>query len=108
MTILEKVQSLEGGTQNCKNLAECSLFVCNKWDQVKEREQDRVKRYVLKTLSECWQDANLNNQIVYMSVLDAIKAQQYGTTTPDFNDLLESLQQMILRAINTRLYNHWK
>jgi predicted YcjX-like family ATPase len=108
MEILEKMQSLEGGTQNCKNLVECSLFVCNKWDQVKEREQDNVKRYVLKTLSECWQDANLNNQIMYMSVLDAIKAQRYGTTTPDFNDLLESLQQMILRAINTRLYNHWK
>jgi hypothetical protein len=108
MEILKKVQSLEGGTENCKNLAECSLFVANKWDQVKEPEQDKTKEYLAKRLSECWQDANLPNQIVYMSILKAIEAQQYGGVTKEFKNLLESIKEMIVRAINTKLYNHWK
>ena len=108
MKILKKLQLLEGATEQCKHLAECSLFVGNKWDLVKEKEQHNVKTYVAKGLGECWQDANLNNQIVYMSTLKAIKLQKYGGVTTEFNDLLENIKQMILRAINIRLYNHWQ
>ena len=108
MKIVEKVQSLEGSTENCKNLAEFSFFVANKWDQVKEPEQDMTKKYLANRLSECWQDADQPNHILYMSVLKAIKAQQYGGVTTEFNNLLESIKEMILRTINTKLYNHWK
>ncbi len=108
MKIVEKVQSLEGGTENCKNLAECSIFVANKWDQVKEPEQDKTKKFLAKRLNECWQDADLTNHILYMSVLKATEAQQYGGVTKEFKNLLESIKEMILRTINTKLYNHWK
>ena len=108
MEIVKKVQSLEGGTENYKSLAECSLFVANKWDQVKVQEQDKTKKYVANRLSECWEGANLPNQILYMSILKAIEAQQYGGVTKEFNDLLESVKEMIVRTINTKLYNHWK
>ncbi len=108
MEIVKKVQSLEGGTENCKSLAECSLFVANKWDQVKEQEQDKTKKFVAKRLIECWEGANLPNQILYMSILKAIEAQQYGGVTKELNDLLESVKEMIVRTINTKLYIHWK
>ena len=108
MKIVEKVQSLEGGTENCKNLAERSLFVVNKWDQVKKPERELTKKHVAKRLSECWHVDNLPNQILYMSILKAIEAQEYGGVTKEFNDLLESIKEMILRTINTKLYNHWR
>ena len=108
MKILEKVQSLEGGTERCKTLAECSLFVCNKWDQVARSEQEKVKTYVVQELKKCWPDANLNSQVVYMSILKATEIQRYGGVTEEFNNLLLSLQQMIRRAIGIRLYNHWQ
>ena len=105
---MEKLRSLEGGTEQCKRLAECSLFVCNKWDLVPEDERRNVKTYVAKGLGECWQDANVHKQIVYMCTLEAIQLQEYGGVTAEFNDLLENIKQMILRAINIRLYNHWQ
>ena len=105
---MEKLRSFEGGTEQCKRLAECSLYVCNKWDQVPGNERYNVKIYIAKGLGECWQSANLNNQIVYMSTLKAIQLQQYGGVTTEFNDLLQNIKQMILRAINVRLYNHWQ
>jgi hypothetical protein len=108
MKILGKVRSLEGGTEQSNRLAECSLFVCNKWDQVRTEERDKVRTYVVEKLSECWQDANVNNQIVYISTQDAIRVQQYGGATMEFNDLLQNIKQMILKAINVRLYNHWQ
>jgi hypothetical protein len=108
MKILGKLQLLEGGMEQYNRIAECSLFVCNKWDQVPPDERDKVRTSVVQKLSDCWQDANLNNQIVYISTTEAIKVQQYGGATMEFNDLLQSIKQMILKAINVRLYNHWQ
>jgi receptor-interacting serine/threonine-protein kinase 5 len=105
--IHEKVESLEGGSEENNRLAECSLFVCNKWDLVPEDQRDETKKYVVKKLKECWPGANLDNQIVFMSTTNAIKAQQYGGVTKEFDDLLEKIKQIILKAINIRLYNHW-
>ncbi|XP_028400622.1 uncharacterized protein LOC114523788 [Dendronephthya gigantea] len=108
MDILKVVQSSDGGVENLQNLAECSLFVCNKWDLVKEDERPTVKKYVTAKLSECWENSNLNHQMVYMSITDAIKAQEYGGVTEEFNLLLKQIKTMVLKAINIRLYNHWQ
>ena len=66
-----------------------------------------MKKYVANELSNCWQDANLSHQIVYISAEESILLQQYGAVTSDFHDLLENIKQMILRAIDIRLYDHW-
>ena len=108
MDILQKVQSSDSGVETLHHLAECSLFVCNKWDLVKEAERPKVKKYVTEKLRECWENANLNHQIVYMSVANAIKAQEYGGVTEEFNYLLKQIKTMVLKAINIRLYNHWQ
>lgn len=108
MKIVEKVQSLEGGREMCKNLVECSLFICNKWDQVEEKEREEVKRHVVEQLGQCWQDTNVKNHILYMSIRNAIKVQEYGGVVEEFKDLLENMQKMISRAINVKLFNHWR
>ena len=108
MDILRKVQSSDSGVETLHHLAECSLFICNKWDLVKEAEKSKVKKYVTAKLSECWENANLNNQIVYMSITNAIKAQEYGGVTTEFNHLLKQIKTMVLKAINIRLHNHWQ
>ncbi|XP_028400789.1 uncharacterized protein LOC114523925 [Dendronephthya gigantea] len=44
--ILKKVKSSDGGVETLHHLAECSLFICNKWDQVKEeKEAIEVQEY---------------------------------------------------------------
>ena len=108
MKTLEKVQSVEGDIERSKTLAECSLFVCNKWDRVEKCEREKVKTHIIQELRKCWPDDNLNSQVVYMSISEAIKLQQYGGITEEFTGLLQSLQQMIQRAIGIRLYNHWQ
>ena len=108
MGIIRKAGSSDAGVESLRHLAECSLFVCNKWDLIKENEKPKVKNYVNEKLRECWEDTNLNHQIVYMSVANAIKAQEFGGVTAEFNDLLKQIKTMLLKAINIRLYNHWQ
>ena len=105
---MEKVHSLDGGIEDYNNLAECSLFICNKWDLVPEREKKAVKQYIVKQLGKCWQNKNVENQILCMSIRNAIKVQEYGGVIKEFKDFLESMQEMILRAMNVKLFSHWK
>ena len=108
MKIVSKVQSIDGGIEEYNNLAECSLFICNKWDLVPEEERKEVKEYVVEQLSKCWQDNNVKNQILCMSIRNAIKVQDYGGTIKEYKDLLDSMQEMIIRAMNVKLFKHWK
>ncbi|XP_028400787.1 uncharacterized protein LOC114523923 [Dendronephthya gigantea] len=100
-TILKKVKSSSGGAETLQHLAECWLFICSKWDQVKENEKSETKEHVVAMLREGWEDSSLNHQIVYMSIKEAIKVQEYGGVTEEFNDLLQKLSDG-LRAINIR------
>ena len=96
------MQSLGGVNEH---LAKCSLFVGNKWDLIKESDREKVKKYVAKGLSECWQGEG--HQIVYISAQQSIELQQYGGVTSEFQELLQNIKQMVLTAIDVRLYNHW-
>ncbi|XP_028400624.1 uncharacterized protein LOC114523790 [Dendronephthya gigantea] len=107
-TILKKVKSSDAGVETLQHLAECSLFICNKWDQVEEDERSETKKHVVAKLRECWEDSNLNHQMVYMSIKDAIKAQEYGGLTEEFSDLLKKIETLVLRARNISLYNQWQ
>ncbi|XP_028400657.1 uncharacterized protein LOC114523822 [Dendronephthya gigantea] len=107
-TILKKVKSSSGGPETLQHLAECSIFICNKWDQVEEDERSETKKHVVAKLRECWEDSNLNHQMVYMSIKDAIKAHEYGGVTEEFSDLLKKIETLVLKARNISLYNQWQ
>ena len=102
------IQSVGGRTDNENRLADCSLFVCNKWDQIKENERPKVQSHVAKQLGEVWKNAHLNEQIVYISTENAKTAQKYGGVTTEYQELLQKLKLAILRAIKKRLYDHWQ
>ena len=88
--------------------SECALFVCNKWDQVPEKETEYVKSHVVNKLKSCWPGLDPESQIIYMSTRKASKALNHGFITEDFFSLMNDLRSMVLKSIETRLENHLK
>ena len=86
----------------------CALFVCNKWDQVPEKEAEEVKNHVIEKLQKCWPGLDPESQIIYMSTTKASKAQDFGTINKDFSSLMNSMKAMVLKSIDVRLHIHWK
>ena len=99
------------GGSYVSRLTECTLFIGNKWDIIKRKnevEKKKVEQNMYDELRNCWGIANIEKHVIFMSATDAIKVQDYGGITPEFNILLESINQLIFRSINLRLYNHWQ
>ena len=86
----------------------CALFVCNKWDQVPEKEAKAVKRHVIKKLRRCWESVDPVSQIIYMSSQKASKAQNIGIITEEFSTLMNGLKLMVLKSIGESLEIQWK
>jgi len=63
--LLEEVRkvSLEGQGELP---SKCALFVCNKWDQVPEKETEDVKKHMTAKLQKCWPGLEPESQIIYM------------------------------------------
>lgn len=92
---------------NSNHLAECALFVANKWDQVDEYEQDEVKEHIVEELKQYWPDGNPLEQTVYVSTKEALEKRKQGHESKEYDALIEGIKSMVLKAINSRLSNHW-
>ena len=88
--------------------SQCALFVCNKWDQVPEKENKEVKNDVINKLKKCWPGLDPELQIIYMSTKKAGVAQDHGKITEEFSTLMNGLKSMLLKSIKARLEMHWK
>lgn len=86
---------------------ESALFVCNKWDQVPEKEADKVKNHVIKKLQVCWPGVDPESQVMYMSTTKASTAQGYGVITEEFRSLMKGLRFVVVKSIGSRLEIHW-
>ena len=82
---------------------QCAMFVCNKWDQIPEKEAREVQNYVTKKLKNCWPGLVPESQIMHMSTKNASVAQNHGRITEDFSTLMNCIKCMVLKAIDTRL-----
>ncbi|XP_068705943.1 uncharacterized protein in xynA 3'region-like [Montipora foliosa] len=87
--------------------SKCALFVCNKWDQVPEIEAEEVRNHIVRNLQRCWPNLDPSSQIIYMSTLEATKAQKLGIPTEEFSFLMEGIKYMVLKGIQCRLEIHW-
>ena len=106
---MNKVRCVESDdAMNAHGLADCALFVANKWDQVEEDERSEVKKHIVEKLKQFWPDGNPARQTVYVSVKSALKEQKRGNASEDCDVLLEGMKSMILKAIDGRLNYHWK
>ena len=98
--------TLEGQEESVSS--QCALFVCNKWDQVPEREVNEVQDHVIRKLKKCWPGLDPKSQITYVSTKHASVAQKHGIITKEFFDLMSGMRSMILKSIKARIEMHWK
>ncbi|KAL9963747.1 hypothetical protein ACROYT_G027281 [Oculina patagonica] len=106
--LLEEVRkmTLEGQEESVSS--QCALFVCNKWDQVPEKEIKEVQNHVIRKLTKCWPGINPESQIIHISTKNASIAQNHGIITDEFFALMDGMRSMVLKSIEARLEMHWK
>ena len=85
-----------------------ALFVCNKWDQIPQKEIEEVKKYVIRKLEKCWPGLVSESQIIYMSAKKAIDAQKLGIITNDFLSLMNGIRSTVMKSIEARLESYWR
>lgn len=88
--------------------SKCALFVCNKWDQVTEKEAEKTRTHIVKNLKRCWPGLDPASQIICMSTLNATTGQNVGIVTNDFSLLMEGIKSMVLKGTQCRLEIHWR
>jgi len=98
--------TLEGEEETV--LSQCALFVCNKWDQVEEKEKKQVQNHVIEKLKKSWPGLDPESQIIFMSTKKASIAQSYGVISKDFSSLMSGMRSMVLKSIKARLEMYWK
>ena len=106
--LLDEVRKVTLEGQKDSVSSQCALFVCNKWDQVPEKEVKEVQNHVIKKLKKCWPGLDPKSQIIYMSTKNASVAQNHGIITQDFFSLMNGMRSMVLKSIEARLEMHWK
>jgi len=82
--------------------------VCNKWDQVPEKEVKEVQSHVIKKLKKCWPGLDPKSQIIYMSTKNASVARNLGIITEEFSSLMSGVKSMVLKSIEAQLEMHWR
>ena len=105
--LLEEVRKVtlnENGEFSSKS----ALFVCNKWDQIPQKEIEEVKKYVIRKLEKCWPGLVPESQIIYMSAKKAIDAQKLGIITNDFLSLMNGIRSTVMKSIEARLESYWR
>ena len=85
-----------------------ALFVCNKWDQIPQKEIEEVKKYVIRKLEKCWRGLVPESQIIYMSAKKAIDAQKLRIITSDFLSLMNGIRSTVMKSIEARLESYWR
>ena len=82
--------------------------MCNKWDQIPQKEIEEVKKYVIRKLEKCWPGLVPESQINYMSAKKAIDAQKLGIITKDFLSLMNGIRSTVMKSIEARLESYWR
>ena len=85
-----------------------ALFVCNKWDQIPQKEIEEVKKYVIRKLEKCWPGLVPESQIIYMSAKKAIDAQKLRIITSDFLSSMNGIRSTVMKSIEARLESYWR
>ena len=83
--------------------ADCALFVCNKWDEIKADEVEKVKLEQIKRLTKRLGSLKPHLQIVYLSCKGAQMAQEYGVIRSDFDDLIRGISSLLVSSMQNNL-----
>ena len=80
-------------------LTGCTLFVCNKWDQISAKEREEVKKEQIDKLTRRFGNLNPKSQIVYLSCKTAQLAQTHGVITGEFDDLIAGIRSLVVSSM---------
>ena len=86
----------------------CALFVCNKWDRIREKEVKDVEDHVINQLKKFYPGIVPERQIVQMSTKNASFAQDYGIISKKFVTLMNRMESMVLGGIKARREIYWR
>ncbi|XP_078380429.1 uncharacterized protein LOC144663380 isoform X1 [Oculina patagonica] len=85
----------------------CTLFVCNKWDNIPPAEANDVIAHITNKLRLCLPDLDPETQIIRLSTTKALMAQKFGIMNAEFASLTENISCLVTKSIKTRLEQNW-
>ncbi|ESO95800.1 hypothetical protein LOTGIDRAFT_160347 [Lottia gigantea] len=85
-----------------------SMFICNRWDIVRDDQKETVKANAISKLMDVWPGLK-QSQVEFFSTEDAAKHANIDRDyiTQDFADLLKKLLTIIRTALDTRVKQHY-
>ena len=86
----------------------CTLFVCNKWDNISPAEESEVMAHITNKLKQCLSDMDPDKQVIRLSTTKALKAQKFGIMNAEFASLTENIGCLVAKSIKTRLEQNWR
>lgn len=89
---------------------ECAIFVCNKWDQVPEGEDETVWKDIARKLQACWptrRNVDITRQMFKMCVTKDIQRREAGLGYSDkFQSLISGIDRLISTCLERRTRKH--
>lgn len=106
MRLLHKTRQLT--TEQMEFSPDCTLFVCNKWDNIPPDEVSGVIEHIEKKLRQCLPDIDTDTQIIRLSTTKALTAQKFGIMNAEFASLTEAIGSLVAKSIQARLERNWR
>ena len=107
MRLLHKTRQLTT-EQQMEFSPDCTLFVCNKWDNIPPNEVNGVIEHIKKKLGQCLPDIDTDTQVIRLSTTKALMAQKFGIMNAEFASLTESIGCLVAKSIEARLERNWR
>ncbi|XP_019616595.1 PREDICTED: uncharacterized protein LOC109464099 [Branchiostoma belcheri] len=83
-----------------------AVFVCNKWDQVPDKEREQVRAEIIRQLEKHWSrnyKLDPKSQVFCLSATEAEKAQEVGYVAEDLEQLLEGIDALLPQSLRHKL-----
>lgn len=89
---------------------ECAIFVCNKWDQVPDREDEMVWKDIAKKLQANWptkRNMDITGQMFKMSVTKDLQRSKAGLGySKKFKSLISGIDRLVSASLERRVKKH--
>ena len=106
MRLLHKTRQLTA--EQMEFSPDCTLFVCNKWDNIPPDEVSGVIEHIEKKLRQCLPGIDPDTQVIRLSTTKALMAQKYGIMNAEFASLTEAIGCLVAKSIQARLERNWR
>lgn len=98
------IKSQKASSDIVKFNPKAALFVCNRWDMVKDEDKDAVRRNAMYQLEKTWPEFE-SKLTVFFSTKAALREHKAnpGYVTDEFVALLRGLQSLVNVSLDKRI-----